>query len=260
MEQTISLQREVLSGGKTMAMNRRELLAGIGAVGSGLVVSGASAVGVTATAEKPNSEEQKGMEVSAVEDLMREHGVLRRVLVVYSEAANRLRGNPSSSLAEPLQKAAKLYVSFGAQYHAKQLEEGHVFPAVKRAGGDAAGLVDLLIVQHNRATEITEYITAATKGSQLEAGMAEPLAQALDSFVRMYRAHASREDTIIFPAWKKTLTTGQYDQMGDKFEGLEHQMFGEDGFEKAVQQVEDIEGSLNLTDLAQFTAPAPPAK
>jgi hemerythrin superfamily protein len=71
----------------------------------------------------------------------------------------------------------------------------------------------------------------------------------------MYRAHAAREDTIIFPAWKQTLTAKQLDEMNDKFEEIEHQQFGKDGFEDAVRQIADIENRLGLADLAQFTAP-----
>ena len=82
----------------------------------------------------------------------------------------------------------------------------------------------------------------------------------MDSLVRMYRAHAAREDTIIFPAWKQTLTAKQLDELNDKFEEIEHQQFGGDGFEDAVRQIGDIEGNLGLADLAQFTAPTPPAK
>src|SRR5882724_1841646 len=41
-------------------------------------------------------------DVSAVEDLMREHGVIRRILVVYRESAARLRQKPSALLADAL--------------------------------------------------------------------------------------------------------------------------------------------------------------
>ena len=45
--------------------------------------------------------------------------------------------------------------------------------------------------------------------------------------------------------------------MGDKFENIEQQRFGEDGYEDAVKQIGDIEGTLGLSDLTQ-TAPPPP--
>jgi hypothetical protein len=47
--------------------------------------------------------------------------------------------------------------------------------------------------------------------------------------------------------------------MNDKFEDIEHEQFGEDGFEDAVKQIGDIESELGLADLAGFTAPSPPA-
>src|SRR5256885_1922640 len=81
--------------------------------------------------------EKKAEDVSAVEDLMREHGVIRRVLVVYRESAIRLRGKASSVPPDALQKAAKLIRVFGEDYHETKLEEAHLFPAVKK-GGTAA--------------------------------------------------------------------------------------------------------------------------
>jgi hemerythrin-like domain-containing protein len=191
---------------------------------------------------------------------MREHGVLRRALFLYSETAIRLRSNPSSVPPDALHKAAKLFRAFGEDYHEKKLEEAYIFPAVKKAGGEAARYPEILVEQHERGREITDYILALSQGAKLDAHNVKPLALALESFVRMYRPHASREDTIVFPAWKQALTAKQLDEMNDKFEDIEHQQFGEEGFENAVRQISGIEGELGLTDLAQFTAPHPPSK
>jgi hemerythrin-like domain-containing protein len=243
-----------------MRLTRRRILVALGSGGGGLLVSTyAGAHVVSVTGEKPTSEQAKGGEVTATEDLMREHGVLRRVLFVYSEAADRLRANHAAPVLDSLQKSTKLFRAFGEDYHEKQLEEAYIFPAVKKAGRDAAGLPDILLAQHNRGREITDYILAVTRQSKLEDG-GESLAQVLESFVRMYRAHAAREDTVVFPAWKMTLTAAQLDQMNDKFEDIEHEMLGENGFEKAVDQISDIEGAMGLADLAQFTAPRPSVK
>lgn len=200
----------------------------------------------------------KGGEVTATEDLMREHGVLRRALLVYTAAAAKLRGDPSTVAPEALQKTAKLFRAFGEDYHEKQLEETYIFPAVKQARGPAASLPDILLVQHHRGREITDYILAVTQGAQFGANAAEPLAKTLESFVWMYRHHAAWEDTLVFPAWKQTLSATQLDEMAEKFEEIEHQQFGEDGYEEAVKQISAIESSLGLADLAQFTAPPPP--
>ncbi|HSB08605.1 MAG TPA: hemerythrin domain-containing protein [Blastocatellia bacterium] len=205
------------------------------------------------------AQEAKGGEVTATEDLMREHGVLRRALIVYSEAAVKLRSAPSAVAPDALQKTAKLFRAFGEEYHERKLEEAYIFPAVKKAGGPAAAYPDILVAQHTRGREITSYILAATTGAKLGTVNAAQLAGALDALVRMYRAHASREDTIVFPAWKETLSAEQLDEMNDTFEDIEHEQFGEDGFEDAVKQISEIESELELADLAGFTAPPPPS-
>jgi len=122
----------------------------------------------------------------------------------------------------------------------------------------APSLPAILIAQHTRGREITDYIISVTANAELGAANGETLAQALVGFVRMYEHHAALEDTIVFPTWKATLTEDQLDEMGDKFEEIEQQQFGKDGYEDAVKQISDIEGSLGFADLAQFTAPSPP--
>jgi hemerythrin-like domain-containing protein len=239
---------------------RRDFLRTSAIVGTGLVLAGCRGGSVANstndTASKPD-DNKLGGEVTATEDLMREHGVLRRALLVYSACAINLRANPSTVPPDALQKTAKLFRAFGEEYHEKKLEEAYIFPAVKKAGGEAAGYPDVLIAQHDRGREITDYIVSITQGTKLGSN-AEQLAKSLEAFVWMYRNHAAREDTIIFPAWKLTMTGAQLDEMNDKFEDIEHEQFGEDGFEDAVKQITEIEKTLGLTDIAQFTAPPPP--
>ena len=151
-----------------------------------------------------------------------------------------------------------MFRSFGEDYHEKKLEEAHIFPAMRKAGGPAAGYVDVLIAQHNRGREITDYILAVTGRGTVGSGDAEPLAGAFETFVLMYRNHTAREDTIVFPAWKDALSERQLREMGDKFEDIERQQFGKDGFEDAVKQIAQIEQALGFADLAQFTAPPLP--
>jgi len=206
--------------------------------------------------EKMGSEEK---EVTAAEDLMREHGVLRRALLVYAEAAIRLRRDSNGVPPEALQKTAKLFRTFGEEYHEKKLEEAFIFPVLKQKGGEPAALSDILIVQHNRGREITDYILSVTNAAKIGTN-ANTLSEILYGFIRMYENHAAREDTVIFPAWKDAISDDQYKALNEKFEDIEHEQFGEDGFEDAVKQIGEIETSLGLADISQFTAPAPPAK
>jgi hemerythrin-like domain-containing protein len=227
-----------------------------------IVLAGAGALALACSKKKETAnekEKEKGKEgeVSATEDLMREHGVIRRVLVVYREAASRLRAPAAAAFpSEALQKSARLVRTFAEDYHEKQLEEAHLFPALKKAGGAAASEIDTLVAQHQRGREITDYILAVTQKTVVGA-TSEPLARTLEAFARMYEEHAAREDTIVFPAWKKSLSPKQLDEMGELFEDIEHKTFGKDGFDDAVGQIAAIEKMLGL-DLAMLTAPPPP--
>jgi hemerythrin-like domain-containing protein len=198
-----------------------------------------------------------GEDVSATEDLMREHGVLRRILVVYRETAGLLRAGSGKLDAAALGDAARLFQTFGEDYHERKLEEQHIFPAVQKAGGAAGGLVQTLLAQHERGREITQFVQAKCAGGKIATGDAEPLARALEGFARMYEAHTAYEDTMVFQAWKKTLSKKQLDEAGDQFEDIERETFKGDGFDLAVDQLDRIEQRLGLHDLARFTSPSP---
>lgn len=190
---------------------------------------------------------------------MREHGVIRRALLVYAETVPKLRQNAASVDASAIRKTALLFRNFGEDYHEKMLEEEHIFPRIRKMGKpELTRYADILTAQHRRGREITDYILAVASATRIGSGNTEPLARVFESFVRMYENHAAREDTIIFPAWKTNFTDKQLDEIGDQFEGIEHKMFGMDGFDDAEKRISDIEATLGLSDLAQFTPPLPP--
>jgi hemerythrin-like domain-containing protein len=200
-----------------------------------------------------------GEDVGAVEDLMREHGILRRILVVYRQSAMMLRVNPTALDAGALADAARLFQTFGEDYHERQLEEGYIFPRLQKAGGGPAALAGVLKAQHDRGREITAYLQSAFAAGRISEFNAEPVARALESMAQMYEAHTAFEDTLLFPAWRKTLSKAELDEMGDRFEGIEKKTFKGDGFDMAEAGVTRIEQRLNLHDLSFYTAPAPPA-
>src|SRR5512135_3055487 len=122
---------------------RRYFFRSAAVLGTSLVLDGCGGKGAIesrpddqAPASKAGS--KTDTEVTAVEDLMREHGVLRRVLFVYSEAAAKLRQEPTKSISEPLHEAAKLFRDFGENYHEKALEEAYIFPALSKTSGEAS--------------------------------------------------------------------------------------------------------------------------
>jgi hypothetical protein len=69
----------------------------------------------------------------------------------------------------------------------------------------------------------------------------------------MYRPHAAREDTDLFPKLQELVSAHEYDAMGEQFEKEEHRLFGEDGFEKMADRVAQLERAIGIYDLNQFT-------
>lgn len=207
--------------------------------------------------EAAKKKDESAEEISANEDMMREHGVIRRIGVLFRESAARLRGNRASVAPDVLQKAARLMRTFGEDYHEVAVEEAHVFPSMRRVGGPLAKEVDVLAQQHQAGRRIVDFVLASTV-KPIGAADVEPLARALDSFTRMYDFHSAREDTVVYPAWRKSLSKNEYEDLGERFEEIEHRTFGTDGFDDAVKRIDELERALGL-DLAAFTAPPPAA-
>jgi hemerythrin-like domain-containing protein len=153
---------------------------------------------------------------------------------------------------------ATLFRAFAEDYHEHALEEVHIFPIVRKLKTPAAQLPDILLAQHRRGREITDYILRMAARPTLGAVDAGHLAAALEGLVRMYEPHAAREDTELFPAWKEALGKHGYDEMGERFEEIEHRTFGGDGFEDALGKIRAIEAEFGQADLATMTAAKPP--
>jgi hemerythrin-like domain-containing protein len=222
---------------RTIMKSRRQILV----AGAVLGVSGVAAV-----AEQPPADE----EVSAVEDLMREHGVLRRILLIYEECVRRLRSKkelPPGALV----LSATVVRKFVEDYHEK-LEEDFLFPEFEKRG-QLAPLVKVLREQHAAGRTLTDVVFRHTAARQAAGESSPEVITACEPFIRMYGPHAAREDTVLFPALRKILSAKQLDELGDKFEAEEDRRFGREGFEKTVEQVATIEKTLGIYDLAQFT-------
>lgn len=212
-----------------------------------------AASGVTAAVNTfgKEEEEKKAEEVSPPEDLMREHGVLKRILLIYGEAIRRIEANQELP-PEPLGDSTKIIRQFIEDYHEK-LEEDFLFPRFKKAN-KLVDLVDVLLQQHQAGRRLTDMtMRLATSQALKNADDRRRLADSMRQFVRMYSPHEAREDTVLFPAFRGVVSSHEFDSLGEDFEKKEDELFGEDGFFKVVDRVADIEKKLGIYDLAQFT-------
>lgn len=193
--------------------------------------------------------EQNGEEVSPNEDLMREHGALRRIILIYREAIHRIEDKQD---LQPflVTKSAFIIHNFIENYHEK-LEENFLFPRFEKAG-KFVYLVTTLKTQHQAGRKLTNEIIQMSKSKNFKTHY-KNFINAASKFIYMYEPHAAREDTILFPAFQKIVSKNEYKELGEKFEYEEHKRFGKQGFEGVIAQIAEIEKELNIYDLAKFT-------
>jgi len=226
------------------AVNRRTLLIG----GAGLVVG----AGITeaATALTSTSSNLGPAVPSPGEDLMTEHGVLKRLLLAYQEASTQLAAGHTPPAAA-ISDAAQIIADFVEGFH-EGLEEAYVFPRVR---DQHATLVQTLLIQHDRGRHLTTAISAAAAGDLTKPATRTALGRYLDLFVRMYAPHEAWEDTVIFPALRDATPQRTLNELAERFSELQNQQYGDAALSQMLDRVESVEQQLGISDLATFTPP-----
>jgi hemerythrin-like domain-containing protein len=220
-------------------------------IGGMAALSTAPALAAPAKRRAAAKQRDKDEKISLGEDLMREHGVLKRVLLIYREVMNRIDSKRDFSPVVVI-SSAKLIRAFVEDYH-ERLEEDYLFPRFRKAN-KLVDLVDVLNQQHQKGRVLTDKTLQLASPSALkDANQRASLRHTLYQFVRMYEPHEAREDTILFPAFRTIVSEHEYDALGEEFEKKENQLFHGDGFEKNVDAVATLEKELGIYDLSQFT-------
>jgi hemerythrin-like domain-containing protein len=230
-----------------VVIEKRNLLKGasVAAIAGALIVPSAFAA-----SRKTEQNSEKEPAVTPPEDLMREHGVLDRLLLVYEAGLKKFDANETFDPAI-ITGAAQIVRDFIENYH-EGSEEQAVFPRFKKAG-KMVSLVDTLLAQHKAGRRVTERILQYAPGSDKDGDDRRQLVPAIRSFIAMYRPHAAREDTDLFPLLREIVSPHEFDAMAEDFEKKEHTLFGGDGFEMMAHRVAGLEQSIGINDLAQFT-------
>jgi hemerythrin-like domain-containing protein len=229
--------------------NRREFLRKSSITGVAVLTP---ALALAEQAGDSAAKDKQGEQNSPAEDLMREHGVLNRILLIYDHHLHLIAAKKPFD-GSILANAADIVKHFVEEYHEK-LEEDHLFPRFRKAKKLVA-LVDTLQAQHKAGRDLTAQIRelAAVASFKYVSSDSDKLADALREFLRMYRPHEAREDTVLFPAFRTLVSPHEYEALGEDFEKKEDELFGEEGFFKVVDQVAGLEKRLGIYELAQFT-------
>ena len=115
-------------------------------------------------------DQHEGDDIAADDRLMREHGILKSVLVIYEEVIRRV--DAKEDLApQTVIDSAGIIRKFIEDYHQK-LEEDHVFPLFRKYYGrqdvlrlyaqKLLDLVDILHEQHQASRQLTDRILSTS--------------------------------------------------------------------------------------------------
>ncbi|MBP0726447.1 hemerythrin domain-containing protein [Bacillus sp. RG28] len=197
---------------------------------------------------------QPEIEIPPTEDLMREHGILKRLLLIYEDAGKRLLGykplEPQITYPVILQSAT-IARNFIENYH-QELEEKYLFKRFLKEQIQV-DLVRTLQEQHDAAINLTSLILQSVSQGDQYMQSRQYLAHLLSLYKQMYEPHEAWEDTVLFPTFREIVTPAELQALGEKFEKIEETMFGKNGFQRILKQVEQLEKAFGIYELSQFT-------
>lgn len=186
------------------------------------------------------------------EDLMSEHGILNRILLIYEESIKRFNAPEKSFNPDVLKESVNIIRTFIEDYHEKT-EENYIFPKFEEAG-KMVDLVSMLRIQHQVGRNLTDNVLNIIMAPELKLNLQNKkiIEVNLQNFISMYRVHESREDTELFPEFRHLVTVQEYALLGELFEEKEHNLFGIHGFKNILTRITDMEKELDIYDLAKF--------
>lgn len=185
----------------------------------------------------------KEFEVPLTEDLMREHGILNRILLIYETAIEKIHNHHDFSL-DTLKIAIDI-IQFFIEGHHERMEEDYIFPLFEKHKKHL-DLITTLKSQHIKGREITAHLETIISSQSDTHTNRLKIKKLLEEFIEMYRPHEAREDTEIFPLVRSFLNEKEFEKLGETFEEFEHQLLGEHGLEKILNKIKSIEKDLGI--------------
>ena len=201
---------------------------------------------------KARGEELEEKESSPTEDLMKEHGVIERIMLIYQRMIEKAITGQEVDVSV-IDRASKMVNEYVSKHHERD-EEKYVFPKFREANY-IVDLVDTLEHQHNVSRALNKEVTElSAKGAEITQDEAVRLLDLCGMFVNMYLPHISRENTILFPTFFDIVSPEYVRDIKKKMEDEEEKVLGETGFRGFVGHVAKLEKEAGCHELSQYTA------
>ena len=181
----------------------------------------------------------------ATELLVHEHEVIGKVLDGAEAEAERLR-RTGEVRRERLGKLVDFCRNFVDRCHHTK-EEKHLFPALEERGvpagarGAGAGPIAVMLGEHEEGRRTVRGLAQALEqGEQAPGRAARLLAERLEAYVGLLRAHIEKENNVLFPLADRVLSPQDQEKLLAAFEKVEAEEMGEGTHERYHQLAHEL--------------------
>lgn len=183
--------------------------------------------------------------MKATQVLSEEHRVIERVLDSLDRAADQLESGQKVR-PEFFLTATEFIRGFADGCH-HQKEEGVLFKYMEKSGMPVQNSpIGVMLAEHELGRKYTRTLHAAALDLQAgDPGAVNRAIQSSRSYVALLQQHIQKEDHILFPMADQVIPAGQYDQVWQGFEHVEHAETGEGVHEKYLALADDLEKEIN---------------
>ena len=168
----------------------------------------------------------------ATEILMEEHRAIERVLCSLERASTRLSRGEDVYLRF-FNGCSAFFRGFVDNCHHKK-EEQFLFPALVENGlPKDVGPVAMMLAEHAQGRHLAQLL--GTAALQLQAGderRKEQVIHTASDYIKLFRQHIYKEEFLLSPLAERVIPIEQQANLGQSFESMQMEEFGEDVHEK----------------------------
>lgn len=205
-------------------------------------------------AYKPMKSKGEALEekvATPIENLMKEHGIIMRILAIYDRVVSDEASGKALNVSA-INRTTIICRDYIGKHH-DACEERYIFPRFREANY-IVEIINELHNQHVAALLITKQMSLlSSAGGSLDKNSTRKLTDYCTAISRMYRPHMAWEQTIVFPTFYDIVSMEYVRDIQKEMEAEEQQILGDTGFRGLVGRLSEIEKEVGTYDLRNYT-------